>query len=353
LKSSPVVVSLLRVIPAKFGRYEVIEEIGRGSMGVVYRARDPFIDRDVAIKTVPMGYSLDSDRRASHLERLRREALAAGRLNHPNIVVVYDVGEEGESFYIAMELLKGRTLDRAIKESRIFSLEESADIIAEVASALDHAHSKEVIHRDIKPSNLFLLEDGGIKITDFGIAKLPLGTLTGEGRIVGSPSYMSPEQVRGERVGPRSDVFSLGVVLYIILTGKKPYGGGEVPEIVYRIVHEEPPPPSAFKPELSPEVDKVVAKALAKDPVKRFQSAGELAKAYRKAIRRAGNEEIKKDEGTDSSTGELKRHSFDMERYREKNATGCSNIERVFQEITSEYRSLKLDGKKKKRKKRK
>jgi len=342
------------VIQDKFGRYEVIEEIGRGSMGVVYRARDPLIDREVAIKTVPVGYGPDRKRRESHLERLRREALAAGRLSHPNIVVVYDVGEEGDSFYIAMELLHGRTIDQVLKDGAKFSVEEVADIIDEVAAALDHAHSKEVIHRDIKPSNLFLMDNGTVKITDFGIAKLPLGTLTGEGRIVGSPSYMSPEQVRGSKVDARSDVFSLGVLSYILVTGKKPFGGGEVPDIIYRIVHEDPPPPGKIRPDLSREVDRVVIRALAKDPDKRYQSAGGVARAFGKAIQQEYDvdERLEKEEASDDSTGELKRASFDMDMYREKESDGPSKIDMVFQEITSEIRSFRLDGGKKKRKKR-
>jgi len=343
------------VIKNKFGRYEVIEEIGRGSMGVVYRARDPLIDREVAIKTVPVGYGPDRKRRASHLDRLRREALAVGRLNHPNIVVVHDVGEEGDSFYIAMELLRGRTLDQALKEGKKFSPDEVIDIMDGIAAALDHAHSNEVIHRDIKPSNLFQQENGDIKITDFGIAKLPLGTITGEGRIVGSPSYMSPEQVRGSKVDPRSDVFSLGVLLYILLTGKKPFGGGEVPDIIYRIVHEEPPPPGKIRPNLPKEIDRVVQKALAKDPAKRYQSAGDLARFLKLAVeeRHRKDEQSRGDESSSDSTGEMKRLPFDMQQHREKEIGKSSKIDQVFHEITSEIRSFRLESGKKKRKKRK
>jgi len=333
----------------------VIEQLGRGSMGVVFKARDPLIAREVAIKTVPVGYGGDTERRASHIERLRREALAVGKLNHPNIVTIFDVGEEGDSFYIAMEYLKGKTLDRAIKGDVNFQFEQTAEILGSIASALDHAHAHEVIHRDIKPSNLFLLEDGTIKVTDFGIAKLPLGTLTAEGRIVGSPSYMSPEQVRGAGVSAGSDVFSLGVVLYIVLTGKKPFGGGEVPDIIYRIVHEEPPPPSKINPAVPKNIDDVVSKALEKDPGKRFKSAGEFALAFENAVakpRPKKDEATGGDEASDSATSEERRMPFDMDRYREKESRDSSNIDRVFQEITTEIRSFRLNGNKKKRKKR-
>jgi len=339
----------------RFGRYEILDELGRGSMGVVYRARDPMIDREVAIKTVPVGYEGDSRRRANHLERLRREALAAGRLNHPNIVVIHDVGEEGDSFYIAMELLRGKTLDRHIKEGGKIGPEWAAGVIAATADALDHAHSKQVVHRDIKPSNLFLTDSDVLKITDFGIAKLPLGTITAEGRIVGSPSYMSPEQVRGRPVDGRSDIFSLAIVTYILLTGKKPFGAGEVPDIVYRIVHEDPPPVTRLRPDLPVEINPVMEKALAKDASKRYDSAGEFARALKKALASAGMKEASEpeEENTSDSTSEGRRMPFDMDRYREKSGGGISQIDRVFHEITSEVRSFTLKGHKKKRKKRK
>ncbi len=345
----------LKMKGASFGRYEVIDELGRGSMGVVYRARDPMIDREVAIKTVPVGYEGDSTRRANHLERLRREALAAGRLNHPNIVVVYDVGEEGDSFYIAMELLQGKTVDRHIKEGGKITPEWTAEAIAATADALDHAHSKEVIHRDIKPSNLFLMDNNLLKVTDFGIAKLPLGTITAEGRIVGSPSYMSPEQVRGKPVDGRSDIFSLAIVTYILLSGKKPFGAGEVPDIVYRIVHEDPPPVTRLRPDLPAEINPVMEKALAKESSKRYASAGEFARAVKKALASAtrGDASQAGEESSGDSTSEGRRMPFDMNRHREKSGDGISQIDKVFHEITSEVRSFTLKGHKKKRKKRK
>lgn len=326
-------------------------------MGVVYRARDPLIERDVAIKTVPLGLGVDPSRRASYLSRLRREALAAGRLSHPNIVVIYDVGEEGESFYLAMEFLRGQSLDKVLRSGRRFSPAEAADILSPVAEALDHAHSKQVIHRDVKPSNLFLTEDGTVKVTDFGIAKLPLTSLTGEGRIVGSPSYMSPEQVRGEPVDSRSDVFSLGVVLYIVLTGKKPFGGGEVPDIVYRIVHEDPPPPSQIDMKLPESVDLPVIKALAKDPRMRYPSAGAMMKAFRESLKGVGasarNARSAEESSSGSGTGEVRKPTTLIDRFRDEGSKdGYSKIEAVFQEITSEVRSGRLQGfgKKKKRK---
>lgn len=343
----------------KLGRYEIIDEIGRGSMGVVYRAVDPLIEREVAIKTVPVGWGVDPERRASYLSRLRREALAAGRLNHPNIVVVYDVGEEGETFFIAMELLKGQSLDKALRSGKKFTVSDIANLLSQVADALDHAHARQVIHRDIKPSNLFQTEDGMVKVTDFGIAKLPLTSLTGEGRMVGSPSYMSPEQVRGDKVDGRTDVFSLGVVMYILLTGKKPFGGGEVPEIVYRIIHEDPPPPSKICPTLPESVDLPVIKALAKDPAMRYATAGAFLEAFRGAVTNSGTSKCaarySDSSSSSSGTGEIRYPRVSMENYRDEDSReGFSKIEKVFHDITYEIRNIRLDGQgKKKPKKRK
>lgn len=246
-------------------------------------------------------------------------------------------------------------MDRLLRDGRKFSPSETADILSSVASALDHAHSRRVIHRDVKPSNLFITDNGVVKVTDFGIAKMPLVSLTGEGRIVGSPSYMSPEAVRGEKVDARSDVFSMGVVLYILLTSKKPFGGGEVPQIIYRIVHEEAPPPSTINTTLDKVLDEPVLRALAKDPAKRYKSAGKLMEAFRDSVSRIGEQLPYIDIGEDSSsTGEMRRPLANMDRYREESSDeGPSKIDRVFHDITSEIRSEREKGiSKKKRKKR-
>jgi serine/threonine protein kinase len=227
-------------IPEKFGRYEVIGELGRGSMGMVYKARDPVIGRLVAIKAIPETFGLDPDKRKEYIKRLEREAITAGRLQHPNIVTIYDVGESEYGPYIAMEFLDGITLREIISSGKKLTLVQVAEFIRQAADGLDYAHSRAVIHRDIKPANLMLVENI-VKIMDLGIARLPVSDLTREGKLVGSPSYMSPEQVQGKQLDGRSDLFSLGIVIYQATTGYKPFSGKDVHEICYKIVTEDFP----------------------------------------------------------------------------------------------------------------
>ncbi len=262
----------------RIGRYVIKEVLGRGAMGVVYLAHDPIIDRSVALKTLRL--DLDEELAAEFRERFFREARAAGRLSHPAIVTIHDVGEDTETgvVFIAMELIRGRNLRELLRDGHRFRPSEAARIVAEVALALDYAHSMGVVHRDIKPANILLTETGGVKIADFGVARLESSNLTVEGQFIGTPNYMSPEQITGKPVDGRSDIFSLGVVLFELLTGKKPFAGKTMAEVTYNIVQRPCPPPSTLRKGLPGAFNPIVLKCLEKAPEKRFQSGGELAR---------------------------------------------------------------------------
>jgi serine/threonine protein kinase len=261
------------------GRYEIQGEIGRGTMGVVYKALDPALGRAVALKTVHLAFSVPESERAVYEKRFLSEAKIAAALSHPGIVVVHDVGRDpdSETLYIALEYLRGETLDALTAGGRPMDWREALRITAAVAEGLDHAHSHGVVHRDVKPANIMVLASGEPKIMDFGIAKVPTSQLTSAGEFFGTPSYMSPEQAEGEGVDARSDIFSLGCVLYLLLTGKRAFDGPNVPAILSRVSHKEPPPPSSLVPGLPAHVDKVVAHALAKPPGDRYPDARSLA----------------------------------------------------------------------------
>lgn len=264
----------------KLGRYEVVSELGQGAMGVVYKARDPLIDREVAIKTINLSLALDE--REEYEGRFYQEAKAAGRLNHPNIVTIYDVGREGDIAYIAMEYLHGRELRDILNETRILPVGQSLDIAAQVALGLSYAHEHDIVHRDIKPSNVMVVRDGHVKITDFGIARMASSAVrTQTGMVLGSPKYMSPEQVLGKLTDQRSDLFSLGVMLYEMLTGQVPFIGENVNAIMYQTLNAVPPPPSHANPAVPEMLNFIVAKALAKDLDARYQDARELANDLR------------------------------------------------------------------------
>ena len=257
------------------GRYEILEEIGRGAMGVVFRARDPLIDRIVAIKTINVGLSRVE---AEDFEkRFDREARSAGRLNHPNIVTIYDVGKSGDVAYIAMELLEGQSLRDILDSGVVLPPSTIADIAAQIADGLASAHQAGVIHCDIKPANVVVLASGLVKITDFGIAMLPTGSRSFIGSVVGSPKYISPEQVVGRPVDARSDVFSLGAVLYEVLTGTPPFVGTALDEILHNVINVSPDPPTSRNRSLPAAFDAIVARALAKHPDDRYQSAREMS----------------------------------------------------------------------------
>jgi len=261
---------------SQLGRYEVLGELGQGAMGVVYKARDPLIDRVVAIKTINLGLAMDE--KEEYEGRFYQEAKAAGRLNHPNIVTIYDVGKSGDVAYIAMEFLEGRELRDILKEGALLPVEQVLSIVAQVALGLSYAHDHDIIHRDVKPSNIMVISDGHVKITDFGIARMASSTVrTQTGMVLGSPKYMSPEQVMGKALDQRSDVFSLGVMLYEMLTGKAPFDGENVNAIMYQTLNAITPPPSTQNPLVPEMVNFIVAKALAKAVEDRYQNAKEFA----------------------------------------------------------------------------
>lgn len=257
------------------GRYQIESELGKGAMGVVYKAIDPNIGRTVALKTTRVDvHGIETE---EMVKRFRNEARSAGVLNHPNIVTIYDAGEEQGLFYIAMEFIEGQTLAEVLQKQRVLPVEQIAAITRHVCAGLDFAHGKGIIHRDIKPANIMIANDGTSKIMDFGIAKGG-GSMTSTGQVLGTPNYMSPEQVRGRQLDGRTDLFSLGVVLYEMLTGEKPFAGQNVTTIIYKIVNENPIPPRELDLSVHPGLNAVVSRALAKDPNERYQSGAELAK---------------------------------------------------------------------------
>ena len=261
---------------SQLGRYEIISELGQGAMGVVYKARDPLIDRVVAIKTINLALALDE--KEEYEGRFYQEAKAAGRLSHPNIVTIYDVGKNGDIAYIAMEFLEGYELRNIINENGSLPISQVLDIVAQVAQGLSYAHEHDIVHRDVKPSNVMVVRDGHIKITDFGIARMPYSAVqTQTGMVLGSPKYMSPEQVMGKSIDQRSDIFSLGVMLYEMLTGQSPFNGDNVNAIMYQTLNAIPSPPNSLNPEVPEMIDFIVAKALAKKMEDRYQSAKDFA----------------------------------------------------------------------------
>ncbi|MFN2633333.1 MAG: protein kinase [Thermoanaerobaculia bacterium] len=267
----------------KLGRYEVLSELGKGAMGVVYLAKDPVIGRMVAIKTIrasSMAGDDDSESREFR-ERFVREAQTAGILSHPHIVTIHDIGEDPETStsFIAMEYIEGKNLKSLLAERAPFSYDQIAEMIAQVAEAIDYAHRKGIIHRDIKPANIIITTDEKVKITDFGIAKVASSNLTTTGQFLGTPNYMSPEQVSGAPVDGRSDIFSLGVVLYELLTHRKPFVGENLTAISYKIVHEDFTPPAELSSEVPSEFNPIVARAMAKDPWNRYQRGKDFALA--------------------------------------------------------------------------
>jgi eukaryotic-like serine/threonine-protein kinase len=268
------------------GRYQVVGELGRGAMGVVYKGEDPKIHRTVAIKTVRLS-DFDEDMLEEMKERFFREAESAGLLTHPNIVTIYDAGEEHDLAYIAMEFLKGTDLDGYTQKDHLFPMRETLSIVAHVADALDYAHSKSIVHRDIKPANIMMLEETReIKVTDFGIARITTSSKTKTGVILGTPSYMSPEQVAGKKVDGRSDIFSLGVVLFELLAGEKPFTGEDMTALMYKVAREQHPSIRTINPKMPQVVEKIIDKALEKDPEKRYQRAGQMAEHLKMVIAR-------------------------------------------------------------------
>jgi serine/threonine protein kinase len=265
--------------PRILGRYEIQEEIGRGMMGVVYRALDPALGRTVALKTVSLLLAVPEPDRPSFEQRFLNEARVAAGLNHPGIVVVHDVGRDpgSASLYIALEYLEGETLAERVKREGLLPWPEALRLAARVAEALHHAHARDIVHRDVKPANIMVLPSGQPKLMDFGIAKVPAAQLTTAGEFFGTPSYMSPEQAAGESLDARSDVFSLGAVLYLMLTGVRAFDAPSVPGILARVASKDPAPPSRVVSGIPEVVDDIVARALAKDAARRYATAQMMA----------------------------------------------------------------------------
>jgi Protein kinase domain len=269
--------------PETLGRYRIVGELGRGATGTVYRAVDPLIERTVAIKT--LNPSLPEDVLKDVRERFLREAKSAGRLSHPNLVTIFDVGVEGEIAFIAMELLEGQSLQHMLRRQGRLDSATAADLAAQIAEGLEHAHRHAIVHRDVKPANVIVSSTGHAKLTDFGVAYVPSSSMTQTGVALGSPKYMSPEQVLGQPADPRSDIFSLGVMLYEMLVHRTPFeSGGEIAmfELMRRIMVEPHRNVSELDRMLPAEFDRILARALAKKPEERYQRAGEMAEALRK-----------------------------------------------------------------------
>jgi len=264
------------------GRYQVEKELGKGAMGVVYLGRDPKINRVVAIKTMALSQEFDADELSEVKARFFREAETAGRLNHPNIVTIYDAGEEHDLAYIAMEFLKGKDLTGHTKGNALLPDKTVMEIIAKSADALDYAHSQNVVHRDIKPANIMYdPEKNEIKVTDFGIARITDSSKTKTGMVLGTPSYMSPEQLSGKKVDGRSDLFSLGVTMYQLLAGQLPFQADSMATLMFKIANEAHAPVTLLRGELPEDVNKIIEKALQKDPEQRYQRGAEFAKDVR------------------------------------------------------------------------
>jgi len=272
-------------VPEKLGRYTIVRELGKGAMGVVYEGLDPNINRRVAIKTARRDVMEVTGRADEMMERFLREATAAGGLNHPNIITIYDAAEEGDIAYIAMEYLEGGDLFDLMERKRRFTPEEAVDIAATVCEALAAAHDQGIVHRDVKPGNILMPEDGPLKVADFGVARIEDSSLTQEGAMIGTPHYMSPEQFMGQRADARSDLFCAGIILYEMLTGEKPFGGEALSTVMHNVIKGAPIEPQELNFAVNDTLSRVVLKALAKRPQDRYQSGRAMAAALREALK--------------------------------------------------------------------
>jgi len=282
----------------QLGRYRIDAELGRGAMGVVYKAHDPMLDRTVALKTIALDDAAQD--REEYQARFFQEAKAVARLNHPAVITIYDFGEEDALAYMAMELLGGSELNARLAQGPL-SVREAVAIAEQVAEGLDFAHDSGVIHRDIKPGNIMLLPRGRVKIMDFGIARLKLSDLaTQVGTRLGTPRYMSPEQVGGGALDQRTDIFSLGIVLYEMLTGAKLFHGDDLTQVMHSVANLEPPPPSRINPEVPPLLDLVVKRALEKKPAARYANAWEMVDDLRHCLQELASSQPAQQHGADS-----------------------------------------------------
>ncbi|HEV7502578.1 MAG TPA: TonB family protein, partial [Vicinamibacteria bacterium] len=261
-------------VPTYFGRYQVLEELGSGAMGVVYLCVDPRLTRPVAVKVIRESEHMTPAEKEQFLARFRQEAEAAGRLNHPGIVQIYDVGPS----YLVMEYLDGKALAAVLKGGHVYTVQEVCSIVLQVSDAIDYAHKHGIVHRDIKPANIMMMDDGGVKVMDFGVARLESSTLTVVGTVVGSVRYMAPEQMMGERVDARADVFSLGAVAYEMLTGRAPFPGKTITEVVGQVVHGAYVPPRQVDDRLPEELNDVFGGVFAVSPDDRYPSAMDFAR---------------------------------------------------------------------------
>ncbi len=268
----------------QIGRYHILGELGRGAMGIVYKAQDPAIGRTIAIKSIRLTDLSDEKERERLRERLFREAQSAGILSHPGIVTIYDIAEENGMAYIFMEFVNGPPLEKMLNQAQMPDKATLVSIFRQTAAALDYAHKKGIVHRDIKPANIMIHEDGSAKVTDFGVAKIVSQQMTIAGTMMGTPSYMSPEQVQGGSVTGRADQFSLAVVAYEILTGEKPFQAEYLPTLLYKIVREQPIPPQRLNGTLDPQVEEVLKKGMAKDPDARYETCTDFVAALSTAL---------------------------------------------------------------------
>ncbi len=316
-----------------FGRYEIVAELGRGAMGVVYQARDPQINRLIALKTVSL-FNQEPEQEEEFRKRFICEAQAVGRLQHPGIVAVFDVGEEAESHepFIVLEYVAGESLSRILSREKKLSLPRALNLAEEIAEALDYAHTQGVVHRDIKPANILITQEGRAKIADFGIAKLNLAHFTLPGRLLGTPAYMAPEQLVGEAVDGRSDLFSLGVILYVMVTGHSPFHGNSATTVCFKVVNREPVPASAFDLDIPRALDAVISRAVAKDPTERYQRGADFARDLRQL----------RLQHTGSTTGFLMPRSpvSDTRSLRPRPATATTDPEGGFEYVGRVVRTL-------------
>jgi serine/threonine-protein kinase len=283
-KNTAATTTIMSYTPGMLGRYKVLKELGRGAMGLVYLGKDPTIQRFVAIKTMRLDQIDNDDKLQDFKARFFREAESTGRLSHPNIVTIYDAGEENDLGYIAMELIEGTPLKQWARKPNLMPIDEVLLTVATVADALDYAHQQGVVHRDIKPANIMITKDRVVKVMDFGIAKMASSSRTQTNIVMGTPTYMSPEQIAGKKVDGRSDIFSLGIVLFELLTGQLPFTADNLSAVLFSIAHHPHPAIQPLRPDLPPMVQEIVNRALQKELPHRYRRADEFASELRACL---------------------------------------------------------------------